>query len=56
MAYKITDACVACGSCVEECPVDAIAEADGKYEIDAETCASCGSCVAVCPNDAIEED
>ena len=24
MAYKITDSCVACGSCIGECPVEAI--------------------------------
>ena len=26
MAYKITDKCVACGSCIDECPVGAISE------------------------------
>ena len=24
MAYRITDECVACGSCADECPNDAI--------------------------------
>lgn len=33
MAYTITDRCVACGSCAEQCPVEAISEGDGKYEI-----------------------
>jgi ferredoxin len=28
MAYKITDACVACGACISECPVEAISEGD----------------------------
>ena len=27
MAYTITDRCVACGSCAEQCPVEAISEA-----------------------------
>ena len=40
MAYKITDACVSCGTCVGECPVGAIAEGDGKYDIDADACVS----------------
>ena len=31
MAYIITDACVSCGSCAEQCPVEAISEGDGKY-------------------------
>ena len=26
MAYKITDACVSCGSCADQCPVEAIVE------------------------------
>ncbi|MBO6056593.1 MAG: 4Fe-4S binding protein, partial [Bacteroidales bacterium] len=24
MAYKILDSCVACGTCIDECPVGAI--------------------------------
>ena len=49
MAYKITDACVACGACVEACPVEAISEGDGKYVIDADTCIGCGRCENACP-------
>ena len=30
MARVITDECVSCGTCVGECPVDAISEGDGK--------------------------
>ena len=54
MAYNITDACVKCGSCAENCPVEAISEGE-IYKIDPDTCISCGSCASVCPNDAIEE-
>jgi NAD-dependent dihydropyrimidine dehydrogenase PreA subunit len=54
MAYKITDACVACGSCAAQCPVEAIAEGD-IYKIDADTCVSCGACAEQCPTEAIEE-
>lgn len=54
MAHKITDDCISCGACASECPVDAISEGDGKYEIDAEKCTDCGSCVEVCPADAIK--
>ena len=56
MAYKITDACVACGSCAGECPVGAISEGDGKYEIDASACLDCGSCAGACPTGATEQE
>ena len=56
MAYKIIDACVACGSCAGECPVGAISEGDGKYEIDASACLDCGSCAGACPPGAIEQE
>jgi len=55
MAYKISDACVSCGVCVNDCPVDAIAEGAGRYEINADTCIDCGACVPSCPVDAITE-
>ena len=44
MAYVITDACVACGSCADACPVGAIAEGDNKFEINKDSCISCGGC------------
>jgi len=49
MAYKITDACIACGACEAECPVNAISAGDEKYVIDAEACISCGACAGACP-------
>ncbi len=56
MAYKITDACIACGACAAECPVEAISEGDGKYEIDAEKCIDCGTCAETCPVGAPQQD
>jgi ferredoxin len=55
MPHKITDACVACGSCMPECPVDAISEGDPIYVINAEVCTDCGACAEVCPSEAIIE-
>ena len=54
-AHKISDECIACGACIEECPVEAIAEGDPIYTINAETCTDCGACVDVCPVTAIAE-
>ena len=34
MAHVISDECVSCGTCEGECPVGAISEGDGKYEIE----------------------
>ncbi len=56
MAYKINDDCISCGSCEAECPVSAISEGDGKYEIDADTCIECGACADACPVGAPNAD
>ena len=55
MAYVITDECLRCGTCEGECPVSAISEGDGKYEINADECVDCGTCAGVCPAEAIVE-
>lgn len=55
MAYVIGDDCTMCGTCVDECPVEAISEGDPKYIIDAYTCIDCGACAEACPVDAISE-
>lgn len=56
MAYIITDECIACGACEAECPVEAISEGDGKYEINADLCTDCGSCADVCPVGAAQAE
>ncbi|MCL2727530.1 MAG: 4Fe-4S binding protein [Bacteroidales bacterium] len=52
MAYKINEDCVACGSCVDECPLEAISAGD-IYSIDPDVCTDCGTCVDACPTGAI---
>jgi ferredoxin len=56
MAYKISDECISCGACAGLCPVGAISEGDGKYEIDPKVCIDCGSCAEACPVSAISEN
>ncbi len=55
MAFNITDACVKCGSCADQCPAEAIEEGEDKYVINPEKCLNCGSCAEQCPVEAIEE-
>ena len=58
MAYKITDECICCGSCEEECPNQAISEGETICVIDPERCTECAGahespqCSTVCSVDA----
>ena len=52
MAYIISDECVSCGACAEECPANAISQGEDKYVIDADACLDCGACAGVCPVEA----
>ena len=52
MAYVIGDDCIACGTCIDECPAGAISEGD-KYSINPDVCTECGTCADVCPSEAI---
>jgi ferredoxin len=52
MAYKIGTDCTACGTCIDECPVEAISPGD-IYSIDPELCTDCGTCADACPTGAI---
>ncbi len=55
MAYKITDECLSCGVCADECPAGAINECEDKYCIDPDQCTECGTCAEVCPVDAVTQ-
>lgn len=54
MAFRITDECLACGTCLDSCPNGAIEEGD-IYKI-TDACAECGTCVEACPTGAIIEE
>jgi len=45
--------CNGCGTCVAECPSEAISMVDEKAVVDNETCIDCGVCVDACPEEAI---
>ena len=59
MSLMITDECIACDACREECPNDAIYQGQEIYEIDPNKCTECvghydkPQCQIVCPIDCI---
>lgn len=47
--------CVACGSCLSQCPRNAITIWKGIYAtINTSLCVGCGICVKICPASSIE--
>lgn len=56
--YVISDGCVACGTCCESCPNDAINMDDnlGRYVIDGDKCVDCGTCAENCPMSVISQE
>ena len=49
---RITEDCIACGTCVQSCPVNAIIESGDLYAIN-ENCTECRACIDICPVSAI---
>ena len=62
MAYKITDDCISCGACEDECKNNAISEGETIYVIYTGKCTECvgnnesPKCAEVCPVDACVPD
>ena len=55
MATMITDDCISCGACEDECPNDAISLGDEIFVIDPDLCSECvglhatQKCAEACP-------
>ncbi len=55
ITFTITDSCIGCTKCAQECPADAIdGEPKEQHVIDQEICIRCGACEEVCPVSAVE--
>ena len=55
ITYSVTDDCIGCTLCAQQCPADAIEmKPYEKHEIDTEKCFRCDTCRKICPADAIK--
>lgn len=50
---KISERCVACGTCLKVCMFNAIAIEKGIKAVVGEGCVACGKCKMVCPANVI---
>jgi len=48
----IPERCLACGRCINVCPMSTIVMKDGAAFVNQENCKSCFVCMRVCPTDA----
>jgi ferredoxin len=51
---RITEECIACGDCLENCSFKAIYLCDEQFVIDRTKCDVCGDCYTICPTNAVE--
>jgi len=56
MPWIKEEQCIACGICVEKCPVGAILMQAEKARINMQECIRCGTCHDVCPQEAVRHD
>lgn len=53
MVEILSDKCIGCGLCAEDCPAKNLAVAEGKAKVRGK-CMECGHCFAVCPKGAVQ--
>lgn len=52
---EVADGCVACGSCVKPCPLNAISVYKGlSAVVESSSCVGCGKCAKTCPAGIID--
>jgi NAD-dependent dihydropyrimidine dehydrogenase PreA subunit len=51
--FYVTDKCISCGECAENCPANTITMVDGRPQW-VEKCYQCTACINCCPTQAIE--
>ena len=56
MPWVNQELCTGCGTCVEQCPAEAVSLVDEKATINDEECIRCGTCHDVCPEEAVRHD
>lgn len=53
--FRITEKCIGCGSCIEVCPQNCIAQDQLPFRIEQDHCLHCGNCLTACPAGAVEK-
>ncbi len=52
--YRVTEACIGCGTCTRVCPMGCVHLEDGKPVHDYTNCVNCMACIQACPTKAIQ--
>ena len=53
VGYYVTEDCICCGACMNDCPQHCIGTINNRAVIRQKNCLHCGNCAAVCPVGAV---